>query len=493
VKVAEPLSSSLHRKLWSSSKNTFEKLDGYQKEAVEFVLRVKTAALVFEQGTGKTWIATGVIEALADNRFSGLLVVPLNNLETTWLATLSAQVPQVKLCRSLDELKKAPCPRLLIVHYEALPKIVDKVRKLEWDLIAYDESQRLRQRSSLTSRTASKLKHCGSHRIILTGTPLDKAPQEFWAQFRFLNVSVFGDRWKDFEDYYIEPLNFDLSKYRPGSMAWRRLMKQKQIAERRRRFDQRKLPEFLEEVSPYCMSVKARDVLDLPGLMIHESPVRLRGVQRQIYEELENDLVTYLSASSSITAPLRVTQIVKLRQVCGGFVLDDAGDPVTVGLAKLRRVSSLIKRVELPVVIFCCYTEEVLAISEELVGLRVETLTGRTKKQDRPELIRRFQGGEIDVLVCQIKTGGVGIDLYRASVAIIYSLPYSYIDYAQAIKRIHRRGQEKDCDVFLLYAEGTVDEDCLLAIKRKGKVTDMVLDRLRRHRNGKGKGRGGQE
>lgn len=479
--AAQP-SSLRRRKLWPSSKSTYEKLDDYQKHAVQFVLDIQTAALIFEQGTGKTWIATGVVEALADSRFSGLLVVPLNNLETTWVATLKAQVPQVTLCRSLDEFLVAPCPRLLLLHYEAVPKHIKKLRKQRWDLIVYDESQRLRERSSLTSRTAAKLGSSSEYKVILTGTPLDKAPQEFWAQFRFLNVNVFGSRWQDFEDEYMEPLNFDFTGIPRGSMRWLRKMKQRQIAQRRRRFNQEKLPQFLSAVALYCMSVRADDVLTLPKLTIHEEPVRLRGTQREIYEELEGDLVTRLSEESTVTAALKVTQIVKLRQVCGGYVIDDTGDTVEVGRAKLRRASSIIHRMKregrMPVVVFCCYTEEVIALRDELDGMTVDTLTGKTKH--RPELIRRFQAGEIDVLICQIKTGGVGIDLYRASVAIMYSLPHSYIDYAQAVKRIHRRGQEKDCDVFLLYAEGTVDEDCLLAIKRKGKVTDVILDRLRR-------------
>lgn len=483
-KAVAQRSSSRHRKLWHLSKDTYAKLDDYQKEGLEFALRVKTAALIFEQGTGKTWIATGVVEAIADQEFTGLFIVPLNNLETTWLKTMSDQLPWLNICRSLDELKAAKCPRLLLMHYEAVPPIIKKLQRLSWDIIAYDESQRLKKRSSLTSRTASKLKACAEYKLILTGTPIDHNPQEFWAQFRFLRPDVLGTVWKEFEDEYMEPLNFDLSKYPPGSMAWRRQRKKIQIAQARRKFNMSMLPQFIEVVGPYAMSVRAEDVLDLPELRIHEEPVRLRGVQREVYEELEDDLVTHLAPGSIVTAPLKVTQLVKLRQVCGGFLLTDDGEPFTIGMAKMRRAGSIVNRLwaqeRMPVVIFCCYTEEVLALQEEIPGS--EILTGKVKKKDRPALIRRFQAGEIDVLICQIKTGGVGIDLFAASAAIMYSLPHSFIDYAQAIKRIHRRGQEKDCDVFLIYAEGTVDEDCLVAIKRKRRITDVVLTRLQRRR-----------
>lgn len=445
-------------------------------------MEVKTAAMIFEQGTGKTWIALGVVEAALHDDFCGLLVVPLANLESTWLSTINAQLPQVTVCRSLDELATTTGPRLLLIHYEALPPLIKRVRKAWWDLIAYDESQRLKARASLASRTAAKLAARAEYKLILTGTPLDHQPHEFWAQYRFLAPELLGTRWKDFEDEYMEPVDIDLSKYRPGSMRWRQMLKAKQIRESRRPFDMTKLPQFLEIVGPVTMSVRAEDVLDLPELAIEQVPVKLRGEQRLIYEELEDELITRLSEHSTVTASLRVTQIVKLRQVCGGYLIDDDGETYQVGQAKMIKLRRLVREAEKPVVIFCCYSEEVVAIAEEMGKLvqRVATLTGKTKKKDRPQLIQSFQAGEIDVLVCQIKTGGVGVDLYRSTVAIMYSLPHSYIDFSQAIKRIHRRGQDRDCRVVLLVVGNSVDEDCYLAIKRKQKVTDVVLSRLRR-------------
>lgn len=465
-----------------TSLRLYRKLDDYQKDAVDFAMEVKTAAMIFEQGTGKTWIALGVVEAALHEDFCGLIVVPLANLESTWLATINSQLPQVTVCRSLDELATTTGPRILLIHYEALPPLINRVRKAWWDLIAYDESQRLKARASLASRTAAKLRDRAEYKLILTGTPLDHQTHEFWAQYRFLAPHLLGVRWKDFEDEFMEPVDIDLSKYRPGSMQWRRMMKAKQIREARRPFDMTKLPRFLELVGPVTMSVRSEDVLDLPGLTIERVPVKLSGEQSLIYEELEEDLITRLSQDSTVTASLRVTQIVKLRQVCGGYLIDDDGETYEVGRAKMRKLIPLVRSHDKPIVIFCCYSEEVIAIAEEMGRLvqRVATLTGKTKKKERPELIRQFQAGEIDVLVCQIKTGGVGVDLYRSAVAIVYSMPHSYIDFSQAIKRIHRRGQTNDCRVFLLVVGNTVDEDCYLAIQRKQKVTDVVLSRLRR-------------
>src|SRR5690606_16438260 len=154
----------------------------------------------------------------------------------------------------------------------------------------------------------------------------------------------------------------------------------------------------------------------------------------------------------------------------------DEGDIHEVGRAKLRKLKAIVRREQKPIVIFCRYLEEVRCIAEELEKEcpTVKTLTGRNRKE-RPQLIDDFQAGEIDILICQIKTGGVGIDLFRSCVAIFYSMSYSYIDFEQASARIHRRGQTRPVTIYLLIALGTIDHEIYSAILAKRRVTSRVL------------------
>jgi SNF2 family DNA or RNA helicase len=94
--------------------------------------------------------------------------------------------------------------------------------------------------------------------------------------------------------------------------------------------------------------------------------------------------------------------------------------------------------------------------------------------------VRRFQRGETDVLLAQIKTGGVGIDLFKSCIGIMHSMSYSSIDFDQAIKRLHRRGQTHPVKIFLPYVVDSVDEDIYDAVVLKRKVGELVLDRLKR-------------
>jgi superfamily II DNA or RNA helicase len=479
-------------KQFVSSLSLWNKLDEYQQNAVRFSLRARHAALFFEQGTGKTYIAGGVLEQLIElehrkpYQFNALFIVPLANLESTWVKFLTKQVPGVVVCRSLDAYVAAgpKKPRVLLLHYEALPPIIKKVSKmLQWHLIVYDESQRLKDRASITSRMSAKLRDAGVYKLILSGTPIEHQPGDLWAQFRFLAPDVFGTRYKDFVDLYFEPAPvFDFKKHRRGSPGFMRQMLAYQIANRKRKFNLDKLTDFVDLIRPHTLRVTKDDVLDLPPIEYIKVPVDLVGRQRWVYDDLKNHMVSELGRSR-VTAPLKITQIGKLQQVCGGFVFDDDDEVHMVGRAKLRAVSRIVKAETGPIVIFCRYIEEVRAIARELSidpSNRIAMFTGRTNKRERPAIIDAFQLGQLDVLICQVRTGGVGIDLFKSCVAIFYSTTYSYIDFEQAVSRIHRRGQTRACKVFLVFARNTVDEVIYSALGKKRSLIGHVFVNLRR-------------
>lgn len=486
-------------RLLKSSKKLYDQLDVYQQNAVEFSIQAMTAALFFEQGTGKTWITGGVIERLFGPSYIGLLVVPLANLESTWVKFFVEQLPQVPVYRTWEAFKVAPAPKQLLLHYEAASnkKLITKLRRVRYTFIGYDESQRLKNRASIQSRHAAHLRASAMYKLILSGTPIEENPSDLWAQFRFLNPDVFGTVWKEFVAEYLEPLDAELLERfdtaRPGSFRWEKVMREMRIANNKRSFDFGKLPQFLELIKPYSLRV-TKDVLNLPPCNMHKVPIKLRGEQRRIYDELARDMVVRIGPNATrVVTPLRVTQLGRLQQIAGGYISDEHGDVHEVGRAKLRALRRIVVRQTGPVVIFCRFLEEIWAIEENLIEWAydngrppdIRTLTGRNKK-NRGALIAEFQAGDVDVLICQIKTGGVGIDLYRSSVAIFFSYTYSYIDFEQAVARLHRRGQTSKVDLFLLHALGTIDEAIYSSILAKRKITSKVLIELEHRRRSHG-------
>lgn len=447
----------------------YDQLFEKQKPAADWVLNTPRAALFAEQGTGKTWITTAVIDELLDDEFEALVVVPLANISTTWEDIF--EKIDVTVCRDWDDFKGADSPKILLVNYETIAprkskykrkaqsnaaKLVRKIVPHQWDLVVYDESQRIKSRNSEQSRVAGRIKN-SVRRIILSGTPFDDLtddPQEIWAQMRFLNPDVLGKRWSDYENAYLQPA---------GYMGYKR------------KFRRGMLAEVLAKVSPYCLRLNSEEVIDLPPLKYYNVPVSLSGKQARMYQEMDTTMCTTVNGED-VTADLTITQLIKLQQICGGFIKDDEGEIHKIGKAKLLKLRQVVNRNDFPIVIFTKYRFEVAQIASGLSGgnRRISTIEGKTRKT-RTQTIRDFQAGKIDILVANLKAGGVGIDLFRSCVGIFYSCNHSYIDFEQAYKRLHRSGQKRRVKIYLLYAKNTVDKSIYETVLLKRDISSKVL------------------
>ena len=132
-----------------------EKLSVRQREAVDFILKVKQGALYCEQRTGKTWITMGILEMLEKHVLDVCLVVPLTNKQTTWAMSL-LEFPGWNVAQTWEEFKQLPQPRIYLEHYEALIKLKKSQKKRfqnhPWGLVVVDECQRIKSRGSAISR-----------------------------------------------------------------------------------------------------------------------------------------------------------------------------------------------------------------------------------------------------------------------------------------------------------------------------------------------------
>ena len=83
---------------------------------------------------------------------------------------------------------------------------------------------------------------------------------------------------------------------------------------------------------------------------------------------------------------------------------------------------------------------------------------------------------DVQVMGVQIQSGGVGIDLTRAHIAIYYSMGYSLGDYVQSLARLHRPGQDHPVAFFHLVASNTVDQQVYSALQSRQNVVAEILE-----------------
>ena len=90
--------------------------------------------------------------------------------------------------------------------------------------------------------------------------------------------------------------------------------------------------------------------------------------------------------------------------------------------------------------------------------VRYEILTGSVKSQDRAISIQRFnEDNEFGVFLLTTRAGGLGINLTKARVVIIYDSDWNPQNDLQAIARAHRIGQKFEVEVFRLITSKTYE------------------------------------
>lgn len=100
--------------------------------------------------------------------------------------------------------------------------------------------------------------------------------------------------------------------------------------------------------------------------------------------------------------------------------------------------------------------------------IRYEMLTGNIKSQDRAIAIQRFnEDNEFGIFLLTTKAGGLGINLTRARVVIIYDSDWNPQNDLQAIARAHRIGQKYEVEVYRFITEKTYEEQMFNRASKK--------------------------
>jgi SNF2 family DNA or RNA helicase len=77
---------------------------------------------------------------------------------------------------------------------------------------------------------------------------------------------------------------------------------------------------------------------------------------------------------------------------------------------------------------------------------------------ERREAVRKFQeDDETRLFVANPAAAGAGLTLHRARFAVYESMSNQAAHYLQSLDRVHRRGQERDVEYFVLLCDRTIE------------------------------------
>lgn len=442
----------------------------YQKAAIEWVLDKPKCGLLLDMGLGKSVITLTAIRRLIDDcEIDRVLVVaPKKVAETTWSTEAEKweHLHGLRVAKVLGS-EKQRCAALASkadIYVTGRDNFVWLVGKyggvLPFDALVIDELTGFKSSKSERFK-AMRIAAPSLKRIIgLTGTPAPNGLIDLWAQMYCLDQ---GER-----------LGKSVSRYRETyfeSRRWNNIVV---------RCDVKKGCEEIirAKIADICLSMQARDYLQLPDMITHTAEVRLSDKTMAAYLKFERDKVLEFKAehgheTANVLANSAAGLMNKLSQFANGAVYDEDKAVHEVHGEKLDRLAEIVEAAAgSSVLVFYQYKHDVRRITAKLKGYKVRVY------QDEKDL-RDWNAGEIDVLLAHPASTAYGLNMQQGGHYIVwFGTGWSLEHYQQANARLHRQGQQHPVTVYKLVCTGTVDERAAAALEGKKSVQQNLLDSL---------------
>jgi SNF2 family DNA or RNA helicase len=435
-----------------------------QIEGARMIHRVKRVLLAWEMGTGKTQAVLHFIGCMlwAKKINRALIICKLRGL-AVWEDEIRRTMPDnitYSVFRPGPMSTTWASADIVLTNYDYARTHFKELRNLQADVIAVDESHRIKNPNARQSRLSHKLGKLCTYAIAMTGTPMGNHPLDLWSQFKFLKPDLLEEKFKDFKEEYSIWRGF-------GGHTLHRY---------------KHLDRLGKILRPFT-NVKKKDLA--VGKSFIEVPVILPEGSKKKYKEMDRDLVTYVNSETAISAPIVLAKLAKLSQISGGFLKDtETGEIYPLNTSKLEALKeltdSLLEQGEKRIVVYARFLWELEQIKALLAPDWVTfTIKGGVtiKEQKLAESLFKESGG---AMLCQIASGSESINLQSCCYTFYYSCDYSFINFHQSQDRTHRHGQKNHtCFYYVLLAKGTRDRAIYNILKGKKEMANSMIEMIR--------------
>ncbi len=414
----------------------FEPFD-FQYSGVAFLFPRHNAILADEMGLGKTMQSITTIRMLLRSGYvrSVLLVCP-KPLVTNWQRELKLWAPEVPVSlvsgnQAKREWQWQNDPTAVkIANYELVVRDQHVITNLvePFDLVIVDEAQRIKNKSSTTSKTIRNIKRKRSW--ALTGTPIENTVEDLFGIFEFVAPGA------------LNPF-----------MSHR---------------------ELKTELSDYVLRrTKEMVIKDMPPKLIRDTELALTSEQAFNYEQAEKDGVIQLSdMGAEITVKHVFELVLRLKQICNF-------DPATGASSKLELLQSDLEEVAASgqkAIVFSQWVQTLDRISEGIEKFNPLSYHGRIPSNRRDGILAEFkESPDRHVLLMSYGAGAVGLNLQFCRYVYLFDRWWNPAVEDQAINRAHRIGAAGSVTVTRMIMAGTVEQRIHEILQAKRELFEEIL------------------
>lgn len=449
----------------------------HQTETETFLLSHKRCYNLSDMGTGKTMPTARCIRMLYEypalERI--LVVAPLSVLPSTWRDEMEEHAPNVPTM-FLDVAHKrqkqyASLPGfkgVVLINPDAVVGAHKELTNWKPQLVVVDElagfyrntrTQRYKALRTLLALTKANI-------WAFTGSPVTNSVLDSYAQILLVNPEKMP---RNRDGKYVSFVQYrDMLCLQPYPNTW---VPKKDALQR--------VSEFMQPAIRFERKHVMKDV---------KEPIRLRKKipltpeQKKLYDQLVAAGKAEFGGKQ-IGAKEAQTLVVKLAQIVTGTVY--ASDKSVVEVPYTPRLQALLDLHEevsyTPIIVAVPFIHTIHRVEADLVakGKRVAVIIGDTAPSVRADIVRRFQAGEFDYLLCHPKTLSHGVTLTASHTVCWFGPLYDHELFAQLNARVTRYGQQGQplqVELFSTEAESRVYASLHSKEKIAGKFLELFGD-----------------
>lgn len=371
-------------------------------------------------------------------------------------------------------------------------KIVESLRRREWDLIIVDECHFVKSLAARRTRAvlgdpfnkASSpakmgLADLAKRKVFMTGTPIPNKPIEIWPIISTLAPNEFGT---------LRPFAI---RYCQGHEEW--VTKTKKVF----KFDgASNLEELQEKLRATCMIRRLKvDVLkDLPAkrrqiLLLPPSDDAKILIADQISEwegkfggELELVQAAIDIAEENEDPDAYNKAVDKLQYIQRVAFIEMAAIRKKIAIVKIPAVIEHLEGMfdeGVKKIVCFAHHKEVIKTLETKFAKCMVSVYGETKQDDRQKAVDLFQDPDshVKLFIGGITAAGVGLTLTASSHVVMAEIDWTPGNVTQAEDRCHRIGQRNCVLVQHLVLDGSLDARMAQMIVEKQEIADRALDK----------------
>lgn len=438
-------------------------LRGYQKKCIDHIINNPYSGLFLDMGLGKTISTLTAINELKYNRLEVNTVLVISTkrvVESVWGQEVEKWDHVKHLTFSLisgnpEQRKKAIRKKadVYLVSRDNTDWLVSQLKGNQFDMLVVDESTSFKNPGSKRFKALRKMFF--KRVVILTGTPAPKSYMDLWSQMYLLDKGKrLGKTLTSYRQKYFDPglkqgyvvFNWSL---KPGAKE-----------------------QIDTEIKDICMSLEAKDHLDMPELIINRVPVRLSDSELKKYKRFEKDKILEISGET-LTGANAGAMFTKLKQAANGTIYNEDGGVSELHRAKIETLSEILETSDQNFLLAWEFRHD----RDRIINEVLKPLKVNYRQLQNDKDVKEWNQGKIKVLLTHPASGGHGLNLQAGGCNIIwYGQPVDLELFLQLNARLYRQGQtSKHVIIQILTAVNTIENRISNMRNSKNKLQSELI------------------